>query len=131
MRIVLLGTNVVSFILKGDPRMDLYAPHLRCCRLALSFMTVAELFQWAEVRKWGSRRTGRLRRALEHFIIFPADIESCSHWGTIRARCQVNGRPISPQDAWIAATARRFKLPLATHNPVDFEFVEGLEIITA
>ncbi|MDR3569867.1 MAG: hypothetical protein P4L43_17730 [Syntrophobacteraceae bacterium] len=53
MRIVLLDTNVISFILKGDSRMDLYAPHLRGCKPALSFMTVAELFQWAEVRKWG------------------------------------------------------------------------------
>ncbi|MGC8493407.1 MAG: type II toxin-antitoxin system VapC family toxin [Syntrophobacteraceae bacterium] len=131
MRTILLDTNVVSFILKGDSRMDLYTPHLRGCKLALSFMTVAELFQWAEVRRWGPRRTARLRKALERFIVFPADIESCSHWGMIRAKYQANGRPISPQDAWIAATARRFKLPLATHNPVDFEFVEDLEIITA
>lgn len=47
MKTILLDTNVVSFILKGDPRMDLYTPHLRGCKPALSFMTVAELFQWA------------------------------------------------------------------------------------
>lgn len=131
MKTVLLDTNVVSFIMKGDSRMELYGPYLRGCRLALSFMTVAELFQWAAVRKWGSRRTAQLRKALEKYIILPADIESCRLWGAIRAKRQVNGRPISPQDAWIAATARRFQLPLATHNPVDFEVIDDLEIFTA
>jgi len=40
------------------------------------------------------------------------------------------GQPISPQDAWIAATACQYDIPLITHNPVDFESVKDLEIIT-
>ena len=41
-----------------------------------------------------------------------------------------NGQPISPQDAWIAATACQYDIPLITHNPVDFQSVKDLEIIT-
>jgi predicted nucleic acid-binding protein len=56
MDVVLLDTNVVSFLLKGDTRAELYASHLQDRRLALSFMTVAELYQWAIVRNWSQRR---------------------------------------------------------------------------
>ena len=56
MDVVLLDTNIVSFLLKGDSRAVLYAPHLQGRRLAISFMTVAELFQWAFVRGWGDSR---------------------------------------------------------------------------
>ena len=126
-----LDMNVVSFALKGDPRVELYAPQLQGCKMALSFMTVAELFQWAAVRKWGPRRVDRFREALEQYIFLPVDIESRSPWGEIREKCRAKGHPISPRGAWIAATARRFRLPLATHNPADFEIVDGLGILTA
>jgi len=53
MNIVLLDTDVVSFIFKKDTRAKEYAPFLKDRRLSLSFMTVAELFQWAKIRKWG------------------------------------------------------------------------------
>jgi len=58
MNVVLLDTDVVSFLFKGDSRAKAYAPFLRDQRQALSFMTVAELFQWAEIRKWGPRNSG-------------------------------------------------------------------------
>jgi tRNA(fMet)-specific endonuclease VapC len=67
MKIVILDTNIISFILKGDSRTELYASHLQGCRPALSFMTVAELFQWASVRNWGARRIPKLRK-LETFL---------------------------------------------------------------
>jgi tRNA(fMet)-specific endonuclease VapC len=42
---LLLDTDVFSFLLKGDSRANAYTPLLQGHRLALSFMTVAELFQ--------------------------------------------------------------------------------------
>ena len=50
---VILDTDVVSFLFKGDTRAEAYRIHLRGKTLALSFMTVAELYQWALVRNWG------------------------------------------------------------------------------
>jgi len=41
------------------------------------------------------------------------------------------GRRIEVADAWIAATALLFDLPLVTHNPIDFTGVAGLQTITA
>ena len=51
MSIVLLDTNIVSYIFKRDTRAALYAPLLEGNRLGVSFMTVAELFEWAATRR--------------------------------------------------------------------------------
>ncbi len=60
MSVVLLDTNIVSYILKSDTRAALYAPHLLNQELAIAMMTVAELLQWAAVRKWGATRVRKL-----------------------------------------------------------------------
>ncbi|MGH2515094.1 MAG: type II toxin-antitoxin system VapC family toxin [Ktedonobacterales bacterium] len=128
---LLLDTDVVSFQLKGDSRATAYAPLLQGNRLALSFMTVAELFQWVAVRKWGPRRIAQLDQVLASYLIVPVDVEMCRIWGTLRAEQQSAGRSIAPQDAWIAATALRHSLALVTHNASDFQNIVGLDVRTA
>ena len=128
MTIVLLDTNVVSYLFKGDTRATAYAPLLQGQRLAISFMTVAELFEWATTRKWRRTRLTRLEQTLATYVIIPVDVELCRQWGTIRAQQQAAGRTIAPQDAWIAATAIRHRLPLVTHNPSDFQSIANLDV---
>lgn len=127
---LLLDTNIVSYLFKNDSRILRYAGILEGKNYTISFMTAAELFQWAAIRKWGERRKMELEDALDGFIILPSDIEICRLWGNVRAMCRTAGRQISAQDAWIAATAIRHRLPLVTHNPADFVSVKGIEIIT-
>ena len=43
---------------------------------------------------------------------------------------QAIGKVISPQDAWIAATAIRHNLPLVTNNAKDFQNLVKLQVIT-
>lgn len=38
---------------------------------------------------------------------------------------------MSPQDAWIVATALRHELPLITHNAKDYQGIAGLDCRTA
>lgn len=85
MEVVLLDTDVVSFLLKRDSRLSSYASHIQGRRLALSFMTVAELFQWAAVRHWGPQRVRQLEIDLKAYLILPFDILLCRLWGELRA----------------------------------------------
>lgn len=128
MTIVLLDTSVVSYLFKGDTRATAYAPLLQGHQLAVSFMTVAELFEWAAARKWGQTRITRLEQTLATYVVIPVDIELCRIWGTLRTQQQAAGRTIAPQDAWIAATALRHRLPIVTHNPSDFQQIASLEV---
>jgi predicted nucleic acid-binding protein len=130
MSTVLLDTNIVSYLFKRDSRAALYAPHLVDRELAVAMMTVAELFQWAAIRNWGKPRVRRLEQFLDRYTLLPVDMELCRQWAEVRATRSKAGLPISPQDAWIAATARRYKLALVTHNPDDYQAIPGLTIIT-
>ncbi len=131
METVLLDTDVVSFIFKKDTRAAFYQKHLEGKVPAISFMTVAELFQWAEVRQWGVSRRRQLEESLKAYTILPFDIHVCRLWGAVRAMGQASGKRISAQDAWIAACALHYDLPLITNNSGDFQIVEGLHVITA
>jgi predicted nucleic acid-binding protein len=130
MSTLLLDTNIVSYIFKRDSRARLYASLLRGNRLAISFMTVAELFQWAVTRNWGLARTERLERAISTYLVIPPDLNLCRVWGRVRAEQQRAGHTIDSQDAWIAATALHFSLPLVTHNPNHFQGIAGLDVRT-
>jgi len=130
MSVVLLDTNIVSYIFKRDTRAALYAPHLLNQELAIAMMTVAELLQWAAVRKWGTTRVRKLEAEFDKYTILPVDMAICRQWASVRAARSALGLPISPQDAWVAATALRYNLPLITHNPDDFQQIAGLLVIT-
>ena len=131
MSTLLLDTNIVSFAFKGDSRIRAYEPYLENHKLGISFMTVAELHQWASIRNWGHNRREKLKQSLMiNYVVLAYDIAICQRWGELRASRRAIGRPISPQDAWIAVTAMHYKLPLVTHNPKDFEAISDLEIIT-
>jgi tRNA(fMet)-specific endonuclease VapC len=93
-------------------------------------MTVAELLQWAAVRRWGEARVRRLEAEFDKYTVLSVDMATCRLWATVRASRSALGQPISPQDAWVAATALRYSLPLVTHNPDDFQQIAGLTVIT-
>ncbi len=131
MDVILLDTNIVSFVLKGDSRVKSYVPYLQGQHLAISFMTVAELYQWAAIREWGDRRIKRLEQTLlTNYTVLSFDMTLCQIWGDVRAKRRAMGNPISPEDAWIAATALQYDLPLVTHNPKDFRNIPDIEVIT-
>jgi tRNA(fMet)-specific endonuclease VapC len=130
MSLLLIDTDIASFIFKGSDYADPYISLLGGHELALSFMTIAELFQWASLRQWGDRRLIQLEQYLSNYLIIPVDRPLCREWAEIRANRQRAGRPISAQDAWVAATALRHSLPLVTHNVKDFLDIPNLKLIT-
>jgi tRNA(fMet)-specific endonuclease VapC len=131
METILLDTDVFSFVFKGDTRAQLYAPLLQGHRLALSFVSVGELFEWAKIHTWGARRLTQLEKRLSAHVIVPVDLDTCRIWGNIRAAQRLKGQMIATQDAWVAAAAIRHQLPLITHNKRHYESIADLEIRSA
>jgi tRNA(fMet)-specific endonuclease VapC len=131
MRAVIVDTDVVSFIFKGDTRGDLYEPHLTGALASISFMTVAELEQWVIARNWGARRHGELLRFLkQRFTVIDSSGALCRKWAEVREQVRQNGRIIQVGDAWLAASALLYGIPLVTHNAADFAGIAGLIILS-
>ena len=127
MSTLVLDTNIVSYLMRGDRLAEVYRPHLEGHAQAISFMTVGELYEGAYRGAWGPRKLSKLRETIGTYIVIPFSIEICEEWGAIR--CERRTRTIAVDDAWIAATARTHGLPLVTHNPRDFANIEGLDVL--
>lgn len=128
MQAVVLDTNIVSYLLKGHSLAGAYRAHLEQRTLAISFMTVGELYEGAFRRNWSVEKMHQLQEALKAYLVIPFSQSVCETWGRIRA--ERKAQPISVDDAWIAATALAHGCPLVTHNPSDFQGISALDVIT-
>ena len=127
---IVLDTNIVSYLMRGGPLANAYAPHVQGKLLAISFITVGEMYFGAEKAKWGERKRQMLETTLRNFVVIPYDHEIASKYGEIVADRQRKGDQISIHDAWIAACAVRHGVPLVTHNSKHFQGIPGLVVIS-
>jgi predicted nucleic acid-binding protein len=98
----------------------------------VTFVTLGELTQWAELRQWGRNNRDALERWLDGVIVLPYDEDVARTWGRISAAAIRRGRPRPANDTWIAACALAYGLPLATLNIKDFEdfaTYDGLHLV--
>lgn len=105
---VLLDTDVFSFLLKGtDSRADLYKPHVTGKTIAVSFVTVGELYAGATKRKWGPSRLSALEARLRAAVVVPYDLEVCKRYALLVNLKTPSGseRTMGANDRWIAACA--------------------------
>ncbi|MFZ5779798.1 MAG: type II toxin-antitoxin system VapC family toxin [Pseudomonadota bacterium] len=125
----LLDTNVVSEWVRPAPDGGVveWLAEADEDRVFISVMTLAEL-RYGIARM----RAGRRRRRLDEWLrddltgrfegrVLPIDTAVAEAWGTIMARSQALGRPMSVADGFIAATAEVHGLALVTRNASDFE----------
>ena len=127
---LIVDTDVVSYVFKRDTRSALYRPHLVDRTLLISFMTVAELEWWVRWRNWGSRRRAALEEHLQRYTVIDSDRALCRQWAEVYYQARQAGRVITPADAWIAATALLYRLPLVTHNHAHFDWISKLTVIS-
>jgi len=94
-------------------------------------MTLAEMRQGALDANWGPRKCAVLEAYLADFSVLHSDSLLCSTWAAVRNESTQKGRPISPADAWIAATALVLAAPLVTNNSKDYRHLDKLQIVSA
>jgi tRNA(fMet)-specific endonuclease VapC len=128
---VLLDTDVFSFLSKPkDSRGELYRPYVAGKMIALSFISVGELFVWTIQRKWSPSRVAALERHLQDVVVIPYDLELCREYGKVKASLPL-GRVLAANDLWIATTAVRHSIPLLTHNKKHFDGIPRLKVVSA
>jgi hypothetical protein len=77
MSVVLLDTTVVSLLhpkKRGSEILNRYAVHMEKQTLALSFQSVAELWNWAENREWGDEARNGLDLFIKRFLVTPLPV---------------------------------------------------------
>jgi tRNA(fMet)-specific endonuclease VapC len=130
---VLLDTDVFSFLIRpGDRRGDAYRPHVLNKTIAISFITVGEIYYGAVKKGFAERTLANLEERIKSAVIVPYDQELCREYGRIRHSLPT-GVTVGTNDLWIAACAKRYSIPLITNNRKHFEHIvqyAGLRMIT-
>ena len=117
---VILDTDVSSLSLKRrlpSPVLTRLIGKQPC----ITFVTLGELTQWAELRQWGRRNRDAFENSLRGVIVLPFREDVPRTWRQISAAAIQRGRPRPANDTWIAACALAYGLPLATLNTKDFK----------
>ena len=126
---VLIDTDVFSYLWARDGRAEPYRQAIEGNRPCISFATVAELYKGAEKGSWGAEKIARLESHLQGYLVVPYDAELARTCGRLLGRREVSGNKMEEFDAWIASTALRHDIPLATNNRRHFEGITGLRLV--
>jgi tRNA(fMet)-specific endonuclease VapC len=94
-------------------------------RVYQSSIVLGELHYGAEKSQQVMRNLQRIDQIAREFSILNCDQETARIFGRVKARLAKLGRPVSPNDNWIAAIAIQYGLTLLTRD-ADFGAVDGL-----
>ena len=134
MSVVLLDTTVVSLLhprKRGSKILSRYAVHMERRTLAVSFQSVAELWNWAENREWGDEARNGLDLFIRRFLVVPYDYALAQAWARAMHSSRKEGRRLGTGDCWIAATAIHLQIPLLTHDRDFLDLsIPGLRVIS-
>jgi tRNA(fMet)-specific endonuclease VapC len=124
----LLDTNIVIYVLKRRPVEVLSTFNTNASRMAISSVTLAELFHGAEKSSRVSENLAAIEDFCSRLAVLPYGPKAAQHYGAIRAALEKIGQPIGVNDMHIAAHARSEGLVLVTNNMGEFARVPALEL---
>jgi tRNA(fMet)-specific endonuclease VapC len=122
----LLDTNIAIHVIKRRPIEVLGVFNENAGRMAISAVTLSELFHGAEKSAKVARKLAVVEEFASLLEVLPYTAKASQHYGAIRSALERVGRPIGVNDLHIAAHARSEGLTLVTNNLGEFERVPGL-----
>ena len=124
----LLDTNIVIYVLKRRPIEVLSVFNQNASRMAISAITLSELYHGAEKSIKGSENLAAIEDFCSRLDVLPYGSKAAQHYGAIRAGLEKLGQPIGVNDLHIAAHARSEGLVMVTNNVAEFARVPALQV---
>lgn len=124
----LLDTNIVIYVLKRRPIELLSVFNQNASRMAISAITLSELYHGAEKSSKVSENLAAIEDFCSRLDVLPYGSKAAQHYGAIRAGLEKLGQPIGVNDLHIAAHARSEGLVMVTNNVGEFARVPALQV---
>ena len=124
----LLDTNIVIYVLKRRPIEVLSVFNQNASRMAISAITLSELYHGAEKSIKVSENLAAIEDFCSRLEVLPFGRKAAQHYGAIRAGLEKLGQPIGVNDLHIAAHARSEGLVMVTNNVGEFARVPALQV---
>ncbi len=124
----LLDTDICVYWLNGNKAIENRAIHVGLNNIAISFITLSELY-------YGAYKSKKLRenlRALKNLESKLNKIDSnkkiCSEFGKLKSDLEKEGKILDDADLFIACCALEKDRVLITNNEKHFQRIKGLKI---
>jgi len=124
----LLDTNIVIYVIKRRPIEVLGLFNEHAGRMAMSAITLSELYHGAEKSAKVSQNLEVIDEFSSLIEVLPYTGKASAHYGSIRSALEKAGQPIGVNDLHIAAHARSEGLVVVTNNVSEFARVPGLMV---
>ena len=124
----LLDTNIVIYVMKRRPVEVLTLFNQNASRMAISSITLAELFHGAEKSAKVSDNLLAIEDFCSRLEALPYGARAAQHYGRVRGGLEKGGTPIGINDLHIAAHARSEGLVVVTNNMGEFARVPALQL---
>jgi tRNA(fMet)-specific endonuclease VapC len=124
----LLDTNIVIYVIKSRPIEVLGLFNEHAGRMAMSAITLSELYHGAEKSAKVSQNLEVIEEFSSLLEVLPYTAKASAHYGSIRSALEKAGQPIGVNDLHIAAQARSEGLVVVTNNVSEFARVPGLMV---
>lgn len=124
----LLDTNIVIYVMKRRPLEVLDAFNQNASRMAISAITLSELFHGAEKSTKVSQNLLAIEDFCSRLEVLPYGAKASQHYGAIRSALEKIGQPMGVNDLHIAAHARSEGLVMVTNNTAEFARVPALQV---
>ena len=122
----LLDTNIVIYVIKQRPAEVLAIFNQHAGRMAMSAITMAELYHGAEKSERVTQNLAVIEDFSSRLEVLPYTVAAAPHYGAIRSALEKVGQSIGVNDLHIAAHARCQGLVVVTNNLSEFQRVPGL-----
>jgi tRNA(fMet)-specific endonuclease VapC len=132
---ILIDTDVYGAgLVPGSALAEIYEPIIVGRPAFISFQTAAELRYGALRRNWGDSRMRKLEARIAAAETVHTGPDLILIYARLRVECERIGHALSQRehnaDRWIAATALRLGVPLASNDGI-FHIVPGLLLESA
>lgn len=127
---MILDTNALSDWAKADggliavlpPALDILLPVIALGEYLAGVIRIRERRRREQASAW-------LIQILSQVRVAPVTLATAQHYGAIVAATKARGNTIPANDAWIAAIAREYELPVISRD-AHFDAVDGLHRVT-
>jgi len=124
----MLGTDTVSYALRGQGQVATHLLSHRPSEIHLSSITLAELRYGAE-RKKSRKLRGLIDTFIQAVTVLSFDQVAADRFGSVAAALAGRGTPIGEFDTLIAAHALAVRMTLVTNNTAHFARIAGLKTV--
>jgi tRNA(fMet)-specific endonuclease VapC len=126
----LIDTDWVIHYLNGHPGIVERIQHLSVEGLALTFISLAELYEGVFYSRDPQQSEHGLQAFLRGVELLAMDDAITRIFGRERGRLRAQGKTIGDFDLLIGATALHHGLTVLTNNRRHFELIENLQIVS-